>query len=210
MEVNTQYEYLKKIYGYLEKPDTEALNKSLRDVHINGLFSLVIKGTEHGKLTRIFISTKKIKPQQIQLHSHRYLIRLTPLFGEVTEHVFNRSNNTNNGEFISSLFEYKSPLNGGNGLKYAHDVMGYVKSQVIPIGATTIMGGDDIHTISCSKGSIWVVEEHGFETDRSLVIGTPFITDNLYKEPKQFEVNDNFQKVKTILKGIINSYDNIF
>lgn len=207
----TQYEYLKKIYGFFEKPNNESLKKSLRDVHVKGLFSLVIDGTDHGKLTRVFISTKKIKPQQIQLHSHRYGIKLTPLFGEVTEHVLLSEENgsANVGEFKASMFEYKSPLNGGNGLKYLKDIYGEIYSQTLPIGTTSEMEGDDIHTISCSKNAIWIVEEQGFTTDRSLVVGTPFITDNLYNEPKQFEVNDNFQKVKSILKSIINSYDNL-
>lgn len=202
--MKNQLEYLKKIYGYFDNPSTEALEKSLRDVHVKGLFSLVISGTEHGKLTRVFIATDKIRPQQIQLHSHRYGIKLTPLFGEVTEHTFITGSPN---EFTSSIFEYKSPLNGGNGLKYLHDTKGSIFTQTLPIGTTSEMKGDEIHTISCSKGSIWIVEEQGFTTDRSLVVGTPFVTDNLYNEPKQFEVNDNFQKVKTILKSIINSYE---
>lgn len=199
-----QLNYLKQIYSYFENPNTEALNKSLRDVHVKGLFSLVINGTEHGKLTRVFISTEKIKQQQIQLHSHRYGIKLTPLFGEVTEHTFILGSPN---IFNVSMFEYKSPLNGGSGLKYLHDTKGSIFTQTLPIGSTSEMKDDDIHTISCSKGSIWIVEEQGFTTERSLVVGTPFITDNLYNEPKQFEVNDNFQKVKIILKSIINSYE---
>lgn len=203
----TQFEYLKKIYEYFDNPSTDALNKSLRDVHVKGLFSLVINGTEHGKLTRVFIASEKIKPQQIQLHSHRYGIKLTPLSGCVKEHWFRRSDAYSS--FQASMFQYKSPLNGGNGLSYIEDVVGSILSQTLPIGTTSKMVGDEIHTISCSKGSIWIVEEQGFTTDRSLVIGTPFITDNLYNEPKQFEVNDNFQKVKNVLKSILNSYNNL-
>ncbi len=206
-----QLEYLKYIYTFLENPNKESLSKSLRDVHVKGLFSLVIGGNENGKLLRVFIATDKIKPQQIQLHSHRYGIKLTPLFGEVTSHIFiqDDENYEENILFKSSQFIYQSPLNDGNGLSYHKEVKGFVTSQVLPIGSTNEMVNDDIHTISCSKGSIWVVEEQGFTTNRSLVIGVPFITDHLYNEPKQFEVNDNFQKVKTILKTIINSYENL-
>lgn len=209
--METQLEYLKQIYSYFENSNQESLNKSLRDVHVKGLFSLVINGTEHGKLTRIFIATDKIKPQQIQLHSHRYGIKLTPLFGEVTEHTFINYINCHDdsGIFKTSLFTYKSPLNGGNGLSYSNDIIGTIKSQVLPIGTTSEMSGDDVHTISCSKGSIWVVEEQGFTKDYSLVLGVPFIVDGLYNEPKQFEINDNFQKVKSILKSILNSYENL-
>ena len=202
-----QLDYLLQIQEYFKNPDKDALSKSLRDVHCKGLFSLVINGTEHGRLTRVFIATEKIKPMQIQLHSHRYGITLTPLNGVVMEHTFN--NAVGLGCFTSSLFNYKSPLNGGNGLEYVRDVKGFITSQYLPIGCSTKMGGNDIHTISCSKGSIWIVEEQGFSQDSSLVIGTPFITENLYKEPKQFEVNDNFQLVSIKLDEIINSYLNL-
>lgn len=205
--VSAQLNYLEKIQSYFNNPDKEALNKSLRNVHCKGLFSLVINGSEHGKLTRVFIATKKIKPMQIQLHSHRYGITLTPLKGVVMEHTFN--NAVGSGCFTSSLFDYKSPLNDGKGLEYIDDVKGFVSSQYLPIGCSTQMNGNNIHTVSCSKGSIWIVEEKGFNQDSSLVIGTPFITKNLYKEPKQFEINDNFQLVKTELNTIINSYKNL-
>lgn len=104
---------------------------------------------------------------------------------------------------------YKSPLNGGNGLRYLKDVKGSIVTQTLPIGTTSEMKGNEIHTISCSKGSIWIVDEQGFTTDRSLVVGVPFQTDGLYKDPKQFQTNDNFTKVKSILKNIINSYETL-
>ena len=42
----------------MENISYEALNKSIADCHIDGLFSLVVGGTENGELTRIFYATK--------------------------------------------------------------------------------------------------------------------------------------------------------
>lgn len=208
----SQIEYLRRIKKLIDNPDPEALVKSLRDVHVKGLFSLVIDGTDNGKLTRVFIAKNKVSPMDIQLHSHRYGIRLTPLKGVVTEYVFTENKDVGNScqkTIKTSLFEYKSPLNGGNGLKYVDSVYGTVESQIIPIGSSTFMQGDDIHTISCSKGSIWIVEEKGFSTERSLVLGTPFKTEELYNEPKQYEVNDNHQFVREALNEIINDFNSL-
>lgn len=45
---------------------------------------------------------------------------------------------------------------------------------------------DLVHSVSCSKGSMWVVQELGFQDDSSTVLGTNFSTEGLYNEPKQF------------------------
>jgi len=201
-------EYFKKILGYLDNPNNESLNLSLDNVHHKGLFSLVIDGTENGKLTRIFIATEKIKPYKIQLHSHRYPIKLTALSGEILHHTLTTSN-TVNDFFETSVFKYHSPLNGGEGLSYVHDSLITTKDCYIPMGTSLFMDENDVHTVSCKKDSIWVVEEGGFLKDHSLVYGIPFIVDGLYTQPKQYQVNDNVQKVKKILKKIINNYNNV-
>jgi len=199
-------EYFKQILGYLENPNKDSIDLSLDNVHHKGLFSLVIDGTEHGSLKRIFIATKKINPYNIQLHTHRYPIKLTALSGTVKQHEATVDNKYR--DITIPQFEYRSPLNGGNGLSYTEDVGIIIRDFNIPIGSSIEMTTSDIHTISCKKDSIWIVEEGGLMgSDHSLVYGIPFKVDGLYTKRKEFQVSDNINIVKKILKNLIKNYE---
>lgn len=190
-------QYLEEFKDKLIKCNPESLKMSLNNVHAKEMFSLVVDGTEAGKLTRVFIAGKKLKPYKAQLHTHRYPITLTVLKGTVTQHtadIFKTGFNT-------SMYKYKSPLNGGQGLTYRQEVSVCTKDFVVPVGCQIHMDCNSFHTISCSKGAMWIVEELGFENDYSLVLGVPFITENLYTKPEMFQINDKHQLVlKTINK----------
>lgn len=203
----TVLETLEQTLGYINNPSQESLQMSMADVHHEGLFSLVVNGTEFGKLTRIFISTVKLKPFSVQLHTHRYPIKLTTLSGQFRHHVASLYCDSNFPRI--SRFTYKSPLNGGNGLNYEEDVNIAIDDYIIPIGTVIHMDENDIHTVSCSKGSMWIVEEQGFKRDYSEVYGVPFITTNLYKQPSMFQINDNVQLVRKTLNELINSYKSL-
>ena len=199
--------FLKKVYEYLKTPNIESLNLSMADTHHNGIFSLVINGTEFGKLTRVFIADKKLKPFEVQLHTHRYPIRLTMIKGNITHFTAVKSFDNDFRDVELSEFEYKSPLNGGNGLKYLSEGKYKINQYALPIGCSLEMNEKEFHTMSCSKGSIWIVEEQGFKTESSLVLGVPFITDGLYNKPKPFQINDNCQLVAKEIKKLINDYE---
>lgn len=196
----------KQLEEYLEllkNASEETLSKSMGDTHIKDNFSLVFGGTENGMLTRAFLANKKIKPYEAQLHSHRYDLKITVIKGEVKHHVAEFSDFKGNK---MSLFEYKSPLNEGNGLKFIDDVFVDIKEYTIPIGSSIFLKHDEIHTISCSKGSIWIVEELGFKSDKSEVLGVPFIIEDLYNKPEQYQINDNYQLLKKYITKILNDY----
>lgn len=198
--------FFKAIYELLNNPNQESMKLSMKDTHHKGLFSLVINGTEFGRLTRVFISTGKLKPFEVQLHTHRYPIRLTAIKGNIRQYI--AVPKSPSLETVSlSIFDYKSPLNGGNGLSYVGEGNYKIQDFSLPIGSSLKMDTKEFHTISCSKGSIWIVEEQGFETESSKVLGVPFVTDGLYNEPKSFQVNDNWQLVKKELKKIILDYE---
>lgn len=208
MNNTTVKEFYKEVLGYMETPDQLALDKSMDNVHGDGLFSLVVAGEENGKLTRIFIANKKVKPFQIQLHSHRYAIKLAVLKGAVTQH--NAKVMVNSSSAIRMpMYNYQSPLNGGAGLSYLKDVKPILSDFLIPVGSILSMGVEDIHTISCSKGSMWIVQEQGFEVDSSWVLGVPFKTDGLYTIPKQFQVNSSFESVLAALKDVVAQFDSV-
>lgn len=202
MERNVKLEYLKQFQSYLNNPNQESLDLSLNNVHSKGLFSLVLNGTEFGKLKRVFVADKKLKPYSVQLHTHRYPIILTVLKGEVKQYEAKRCEI---GVAMTG-YKYKSFLNGGNGLEFLNVKNYTITEFTIPIGGSILMSTDEFHTVSCSKGSIWIVEEMGFDKDSSLVLGVPFTPENLYTKPEMFQVNDKCQLVKKQIDKLVNSY----
>lgn len=199
---NHKLEYLKQFQGYLNNPNQESLALSLNNVHSKGLFSLVIDGVEFGKLKRVFVADKKLNPYGVQLHTHRYPIRLTVIKGEVIQYEAVQEDLGVN----MSCYKYKSFLNGGNGLEFINNKNYKVTEFKIPIGGSIVMNTDEFHTVSCSKNSMWIVEELGFEKDDSLVLGIPFTPENLYTKPEMFQVNDKCQAVQKQLIKLINNY----
>lgn len=199
--------YLRKIYSLLTNPNQESLNLSMADTHHSNIFSLVIDGTEFGKLTRIFIADEKLKPFEVQLHTHRYPLMLTMVKGNITHFTASEAFDNDFRNVELSEFEYKSPLNGGCGLKYIGEKKVKINQYKLPIGSSVNMNFTHFHTMSCSKGSIWIVEEKGFKTDSSRVLGVPFVTDGLYNPPKLFQVNDKVQIVRKAIKKMIIDYE---
>lgn len=203
----SKLEFLKRIYGLLQNPNNESLKLSLSDTHMKGIFSLVIDGNEFGKLTRVFISESKLKPYDVQLHTHRYPIKITTIKGNIKHFVAIPTNVKDVNSIELSEFEYLSPLNGGKGLKYIKESLFNIQDYSLPIGSTIEMSEKEYHTMACSKGSIWIVEEQGFKSESSRVLGVPFITDGLYNEPKMFQINDKCQLLMKELKKIILDYE---
>lgn len=205
--------YLKKILGYLEDPDPLALKLSMADTHHENIFSLVIDGTEFGKLTRVFIALEELLPSEVQFHTHRYPITLTVLKGVVTHHTAREIDATQDKLFFTqdavelSEWNYLSPLNGGKGLSFSKDAWYILNQYIIPPSARLGIATNEFHTMSCSKGSMWVVEEGGFEVESSKVLGVPFVLDDLYNEPKSFQVNDLMQKVRRVVKKMVLDYE---
>ena len=200
-------EFLKHIQILLKNPKKESLELSMKDVHHKGLFSLVIGGNKFGNLTRVFIADESIKPFEVQLHSHRYPIRLTTIKGQIKHIVAFRSETRDFNTISLSEFDYKSPLNGGKGLNYLKETNVIIKDYILPIGATLEMDEKEIHTVSCSKGSIWIVEELGFKVNSSKVLGVPFITEELYNKALPFQINDKHQLVKKQVAKMILDYE---
>ena len=198
-------DYFKQLNEIFKNPNNDSLNMSINDAHVEGLFSLVISGTEHGQLTRVFIADKKLNPYEVQLHTHRYPIKITSIKGDIKHYVATEVD-CDLGTCQMSEFEYKSPLNGGDGLEYIKETKVMINDFSIPKGSSIKMGVDEFHTVSCSKGSIWIVEEQGFEVDSSRILGVPFVVDGLYNPPKQFQVNDKFQEVHREVKKILLDY----
>ena len=192
----------------IQKAPEETLNLSLVDVHHKGIFSLVIKGTRFGELTRVFISDVQINPFEVQLHTHRYPLQITALVGEIIHHVAFKSEIEDLHTITIPCFNYHSPMNGEKKIEYVNDLHFIVKSYNMPIGSSVYMTEHDFHTMSCSKGSIWVVEEQGFRSDYSRFLGIPFETTNFYKKPTNYQLNSKRKQVTKLLQNIVNAFNN--
>ena len=205
METTTR-ELFEKLLHAVKNPDQESLAMSMRNCHAPGMFSLVLIGNEPGKLIRVFIAEQQLDPFTVQLHTHRYPIRLTAICGNITHHVAEIPDVNEDYDVTMSEWNYKSFLNGGSGLDYIGERDCKLRDYQIPAGASTHMSVHEFHTVSCSKGAMWVVEELGFQTDDSRVLGVPFNIDFLYNEPAMFQINDRCQTVGRKLQEIVNDY----
>lgn len=199
-------EFFKRISSLLEEKNKESLKLSMNKVHHPGLFSLVINETTFGKLTRIFIANKKINPFEIQIHTHRYPIKLTAIKGNI-KHVVALKSETDPFTLSVAEFDYKSPMNGGEGLKYVEDVNLLVVENTLPAGSSIYLSAEDRNTVYCSKDSMWIVEECGFKTDKSKVYGIPFETKDMYKKATKTQIKENYNKVKKEINSILFAFN---
>ncbi|MDA8708612.1 hypothetical protein N9M10_04485 [Hellea sp.] len=111
------------------------------------------------------------------------------------------------GAIEMPTYKYKSALNGGDGvLRYVDERSILIDEYVIPPAATLYLKHSDVHTVSCSKGAIWVVEELGFRANETTVLGSPFCVDDLYRKPKQFEINNAYQKLRRTAQALIDDH----
>jgi len=172
----------------LKSPNRDCLARSLKNCHAKGLFSLIVVGEESGEFIRVFISANEIKPFDIQLHDHKYPIRLTPLGGVINHHMATRMYPPLQGNVLLPEYDYYSILEEGKGLEYVCDTYINCSDYVLPIGGIVELSDSDIHTVSCSAGSIWIVEELGRRSDHSKLFGIPFESDELYLKPSAQEI----------------------
>lgn len=191
----------KRTLRLMEEPNVESLQMSMNDVHQKGLFSLVVGGTENCKLTRIFIAKNKIKPFAAQLHSHVYDLNIGVIKGTFLHHSAHECGRNAKGVNLGT-YKYQSPLNGGAGLEYIEDKPYSLYDNYVPETGSFYLNHNDIHTVSASKGTMWIVEELGVKSKSSIVVGKRFIVDGLYNQPKQYQVNDMYQIVKRELEII--------
>ena len=97
-------ELFERVLQRLQLPNNPSLKMSLNHCHVPDMFSLVVDGNEFGKLTRIFIAGKKLKPFEVQFHTHRYPLRLTAIKGDINHHIA-----VKNPEGALSISEYTYP-----------------------------------------------------------------------------------------------------
>ena len=183
----------------------DTLDLSMADVHHKGLYSIVIGGIEHGELTRVFIATEKIEPYALKLHSHTYDLRLGVIKG-VFQHfqaVECGEGAKGPGSIYLDKYEYKSPLNGGNGLKYIKRAPYSIMNHYVPPSGEVFFDSSIIHTVAVEAGTMWIIKECGKKTKTSIVLGEKFTTENLYTKMDRLELDRWFWKARFALDEML-------
>lgn len=202
----TRILFLEEVLELLNNPKNKSLKLSRANTHLKGIFSLVIDGNDFGQLTRIYIVDREINPYEVQLHTHRYPISITTIKGNIRHHIATPASETDTGSIQISEFEYRSPLNDGDGLTYSKESNVVLNDYWIPPFTKISLSEDDFHTISCSSDSIWIIEEKGFKTDFNRVLGVPFETDNLYDIPEKHIIETYRLRVTKEIKRILDTF----
>ena len=200
----------KEACNYLSKePNRQNIDMSLKNTHVKGMYSIVLNIDNDGNLFRVFYATEEIKPYEIALHEHRYNLTLGFIDGCIKQHsLIETYTEVCTCERIDlPVFKYETPLNGGNGLTYIVDIFAYIISTDMPLYSSVYLNANDIHTISCTKDSMWIVREEtlGYNKNYSYVYGKPFTTDGLYDKISDEEYNNIFNLIKDKLKPINNT-----
>lgn len=192
-------ELFKDALKMMQNKNHDSLVLSLANVHHSGLFSLVIDGTEHGRLTRVFIALKEIDPMSIQLHTHCYPLKLGVIKGTVLHHNAYKCGHGAVGAGIVKLntYDYQSPLNNGNGLEMesVENLPYTISSHFIPVSGVVELDENDIHSVSCKAGSMWIVQEQGLKSVKSLVVGNVFGTKQFYNKVGEKRIEEMYNLV---------------
>ena len=191
---------MKKFLDLLNEQNPELYTMSRADVHARELYSIVLKQHEDGRLTRAFIALDEVKPFDIQLHTHAYSINITAITGLIRHHIATPILlNTTCPYTRMPTYRYRSMLREESvehrfvrdGIKNVH-----VEAYYIPPGESIYLESTDIHTVSCSAKSIWIIEEGNRVSDDSLFLGIPFSKGTMYRSlvdsPKEVDMCIDF------------------
>lgn len=199
---------LRQYQEYLKYPSKDSLLKSISNCHAKGIFSLVINGTKDGELTRVFVATEDLNHGDVQYHTHRYDLLLTPLTKSIIHYIAEVGDGIISNNHINE-YSYRSFLLGGSGLSLLRSTKANFNNYALVPGTIVDINHTEFHTMSCKKGDAWAVEEQGFKSDMSFVLGTPFISEGLYTAPLQYQINDMCQLVLQKLNQLILSFEGV-
>ena len=211
------YTTLRRLLDFIQNPDKDALELSLKNVHYEGVISIPIKigilemdKEKRKHLRRFFISLKEIPPFAVQLHSHKYNLNIIPIHGNIMHHrAYSKTflRGTSDKEVYLDRFEYSSGINGEGGqIKYDDTLRYEIESSHLPIGSFNKLEYNDIHTMSCDAGSIWFVEETQYISNTSYFLGVPFSTNNYYEKLKSEEVLEYLTLIENKILNILENY----
>jgi hypothetical protein len=121
---------------------------SFKDMHVKGFHYLCLQRSEF-ETTKLYFFDGDVNkaPEVVAPHDHRYDFETYVAAGAVDNVWFRRTMSEEIGQ-IFNWFEYRTPLNGGNGFTFAGEEMLWEANRSrFTKGESYYMQADDLHTI---------------------------------------------------------------
>lgn len=137
-------------------PMEEIIAHSFKDLHVKGFDYLCLKRSPtHTMKLYLFEDTPTTASEVVNPHDHRYPFLTKCLAGSVTNHSFVRGEREGCEIIRLHEFEYRTPLNGGDGFTFAREAtLSRTRSKRYAQGQAYALDASDLHTI----------QVHGTET----------------------------------------------
>ena len=202
---------MRKFLDLLDENNPELYSMSRADVHARELYSIVLKQHDDGRLTRAFMAMEDVKPFDIQLHTHAYSIDITAVTGLIPHHTATPIMlNTTFPYVRMPTYRYRSMLREETvEQRFVQDGLAnlHIEDYYLPPGGSIYLKSSDIHTVSCTAKSIWIIEEGNRETEDTKFFGIPFRKGTMYRplqdSPK--EVDMCIRHLRSTLEQIVET-----
>jgi hypothetical protein len=121
---------------------------SFKDMHQKGFHYLCLKRSETETVKLYFFDGDVNKlPEVVAPHDHRYDFETYVAAGAVENVTFRRTDDLTKGQMFN-WFEYRTPINGGNGFTFAGEECLYEAARFrFTNGESYYLQADDLHTI---------------------------------------------------------------
>lgn len=131
-------------------PVEEIVKNSYKNFHTKGLDYVCLLRSEEYTLKAYFLDgdCRKV-PEVVNPHDHRYRFKTHVLVGTLLDHKFGQ---TDKGGDVYDAFDYRTPLNGGNGFTWrGEERLKKVKTRVMYKGENLETPINGIHTIQMAS-----------------------------------------------------------
>lgn len=130
-------------------PMGEIITHSFKDLHVKG-FDYLCLGRKPDLTLKLYLfdGVPSSAPEVVNPHDHRYPFLTRCLAGSVTNHSFARGARPSCETFHVNEFEYRTPLNGGDGFTFAREaILSRTRSARYAQGQAYALDASDLHTI---------------------------------------------------------------
>lgn len=162
--------YFNRKLNQIITPETQL--KGIRDCHVPGLHSIVLREGHDGLLTRVYLAERDHKlnfngtPNKnmtLGIHGHRTGIRITGLLGVMVNHTY-ETHPGGNGAFEIERCTYDSKIKGGSGtlIRGEQTTLYRADSTELRPWSRTWMEASELHTVWVPMGlrASWLIDEY--------------------------------------------------